>query len=106
MGGIFSAPKAPAPPPGPSQAELDAIARREKLAEETKAREWKNILEIQKKGEKKMPQVMYKTKDGMKSKSFSYNKSGLEQAKAFAKLTGGKMKMSVNESKMKFAKKG
>ena len=52
-----------------------------------------------------MPQVMYKTKDGMKTKSFSYNKSGLEQAKAFAKMTGGKMKMSVNESKMKFAKK-
>jgi hypothetical protein len=53
-----------------------------------------------------MPQVMYKTKDGMKSKSFSYNKSGLKEAKEFAKLTGGKMKMSVNESKMKFAKKG
>ena len=43
MGGIFSAPKAPAPPPGPSQAELDAIARREKLAEEQKARESREI---------------------------------------------------------------
>jgi|TARA_R100001440_G_scaffold33068_2_gene51911 hypothetical protein len=43
MGGIFSTPKAPAPPPGPSQAELDAIARREKLAEETKARESREI---------------------------------------------------------------
>ena len=66
----------------------------------------KKYIRNPKKGEKKMPQVMYKTKDGMKTKSFSYNKSGLEQAKAFAKLTGGKMKMSVNESKMKFAKKG
>jgi|TARA_B100002019_G_C21125776_1_gene525709 hypothetical protein len=43
MGGIFSKPKAPAPPPGPSQAELDAIARREKLAEEQKARESREI---------------------------------------------------------------
>ena len=39
MGGIFSAPKAPAPPPGPSKAELDAIAKREKLADEAKAKE-------------------------------------------------------------------
>ena len=36
MGGIFSTPKAPALPPGPSQAELDAI-------EETKARESREI---------------------------------------------------------------
>ena len=43
MGGIFSRPKAPAPPPGPSQAELDAISRREKLAEEEKARQSREI---------------------------------------------------------------
>ena len=43
MGGIFSRPKPPAPPPGPSQAELDAIARREKLAEEDKARQSREI---------------------------------------------------------------
>lgn len=43
MGGFFSKPKAPAPPPGPSQAELDSIARREKQAEETKARESREI---------------------------------------------------------------
>jgi len=43
MGGIFSRPKAPATPPGPSQAELDAIARREKLAEEDKARQSREI---------------------------------------------------------------
>ncbi len=43
MGGIFSAPKAPAPPPGPSQAELDAVKRREKMADEQKARESREI---------------------------------------------------------------
>ena len=43
MGGIFSRPKPPAPPPGPSQAELDAISRREKLAEEEKARQSREI---------------------------------------------------------------
>ena len=42
MGGLFSKPKAPAVQ-GPSQAELDAIARREKLAEESKARESREI---------------------------------------------------------------
>ena len=42
MVGVFSAPKPPAPQ-GPSQAELDAIARREKLAEESKARESREI---------------------------------------------------------------
>jgi len=43
MGGFFSAPKRPAPPPGPSRAELDAIARRERQAEQTKARESREI---------------------------------------------------------------
>tara|TARA_R100000995_G_scaffold63552_1_gene32881 strand:+ start:515 stop:757 length:243 start_codon:yes stop_codon:yes gene_type:complete len=43
MGGIFSAPKAPAPPPGPSKDELDAIAKREKLADEAKAKESREI---------------------------------------------------------------
>lgn len=42
MGGLFSTPKAPANM-GPSQSELDAIARREKLAEETRARESREI---------------------------------------------------------------
>jgi len=42
MGGIFSTPK-PAPPPGPSKAELDAIAKREKLADEAKAKESREI---------------------------------------------------------------
>ena len=42
MGGIFSRPKAPVQQ-GPSQAELDAIARREKLAEEDKARQSREI---------------------------------------------------------------
>ena len=42
MGGIFSRPKPPAPR-GLSQAELDAIARREKLAEEEKARQSREI---------------------------------------------------------------
>ena len=42
MGGIFSRPKAPVQQ-GPSQAELDAIARREKLAEEEKARQSREI---------------------------------------------------------------
>ena len=46
MGGLFSPPKPKAAPPapqGPSQAELDAVARREKLAEESKARESREI---------------------------------------------------------------
>jgi hypothetical protein len=42
MGGFFSAPK-PKAPPGPSKAELDAIARRERQAEQTKARESREI---------------------------------------------------------------
>lgn len=42
MGGIFSAPKPPKPQ-GPSKAELDAIARRERQAEQQKARESREI---------------------------------------------------------------
>ena len=42
MGGFFSPPK-PKAPPGPSRAELDAIARRERQAEQTKARESREI---------------------------------------------------------------
>jgi hypothetical protein len=42
MGGIFSTPKAPANT-GPSKEELDAIARREKLADEDRARESREI---------------------------------------------------------------
>ena len=45
MGGIFSRPKAPVQQ-GPSQAELDAIARREKLAEEDKARQSLSLIHI------------------------------------------------------------
>ena len=43
MGGFFSKPKMPAPPPGPSKAELDAVARREAQAEKEKARESREI---------------------------------------------------------------
>jgi len=42
MGGLFSTPKAPANI-GPSQAELDAVARREKLADEEKARQSREV---------------------------------------------------------------
>jgi|TARA_E500000318_G_scaffold97016_1_gene97654 hypothetical protein len=42
MGGLFSRPKMPSSA-GPSQAELDAIARREKLAEEEKAKQSREI---------------------------------------------------------------
>ena len=42
MGGLFSTPKAPANI-GPSKAELDAIAEREKLADEEKARQSREI---------------------------------------------------------------
>tara|TARA_Y100001970_G_C14167707_1_gene822315 strand:- start:875 stop:1108 length:234 start_codon:yes stop_codon:yes gene_type:complete len=42
MSAIFS-PKRPSPPPGPSQAELDAIARREKLAADEKARQTREV---------------------------------------------------------------
>tara|TARA_R100001463_G_scaffold10924_4_gene31240 strand:- start:771 stop:944 length:174 start_codon:yes stop_codon:yes gene_type:complete len=52
-----------------------------------------------------MPKVMYKTKDGMKTKMFPYNKSGVDQAKSFAKLVNGKVEMSMKNSKMKYAKK-
>lgn len=45
-----------------------------------------------------MPGVMYKTADGMKKKTFSYNKKGIEAAKAFAKQSGGKLDMSMNNS--------
>ena len=40
----------------------------------------------------------------MMKKSFPYNAKGVMEA-SFAKMTGGKMKMSVNESRMKYAKK-
>ena len=53
-----------------------------------------------------MPEVKYKTKDGMKTKHFSYSKKGMEDAKQFAKLTGGKMTTKLNDVKMKYAKKG
>lgn len=53
-----------------------------------------------------MPEVKYKTKDGMKSKHFSYTKKGMSEAKQFAKLTGGKMTAGLNDAKMKYAKKG
>lgn len=53
-----------------------------------------------------MPGVMYKTKDGMKKKVFPYNEKGIEQAKAFAKMIGGKLDMSMNNSaKAKMKKK-
>tara|TARA_R100000654_G_C2603735_1_gene115469 strand:- start:53 stop:289 length:237 start_codon:yes stop_codon:yes gene_type:complete len=42
MGGLFSSPKPPTPP-GPSQSELDAIARRERLAEEEKTRQSREV---------------------------------------------------------------
>lgn len=42
-----------------------------------------------------MPKVMYKTKDGMKTKMFPYTKAGTEQAKEFAKLVNGKIDMSL-----------
>lgn len=42
-----------------------------------------------------MPKVMYKTKDGMKTKMFPYTKAGTEQAKEFAKLVNGKVDMSM-----------
>ena len=52
-----------------------------------------------------MPEVMYKSNSKMMKKSFPYNSKGVMEAKNFAKMTGGKMKMSVNESRMKYAKK-
>jgi len=52
-----------------------------------------------------MPEVMYKSNGKMMKKKFSYNAKGVNEAKNFAKMTGGKMKMSVNESKSKYAKK-
>ena len=52
-----------------------------------------------------MPKVMYKTKDGMKTKMCPYNKSGVDKAKSFAKLVNGKVEMSMKNSKMKYAKK-
>jgi|TARA_E500000318_G_scaffold111442_1_gene130043 hypothetical protein len=52
-----------------------------------------------------MPKVMYKTKDGMKTKMFPYTSKGTEQAKDFAKLVNGKVEMSVKNSKMKYAQK-
>tara|TARA_R100001015_G_C4555893_1_gene116738 strand:+ start:558 stop:809 length:252 start_codon:yes stop_codon:yes gene_type:complete len=42
MGGLFATPKAPANM-GPSKAELDAIAKREKLADEEKARQSREV---------------------------------------------------------------
>lgn len=52
-----------------------------------------------------MPKVMYKTKDGKKTKMFPYTSKGTEQAKDFAKLVNGKVEMSVKNSKMKYAQK-
>lgn len=52
-----------------------------------------------------MPKVMYKTKDGMKTKMFPYTKEGTKQAKSFSKLVDGKLDMSMNNAKMKYAKK-
>ena len=45
-----------------------------------------------------MPGVKYKTKDGMKKKTFPYTKDGIQQAKNFAKTIGGKLDMSMNNS--------
>ena len=53
-----------------------------------------------------MPGVMYKTADGMKKKTFSYNKIGIEAAKAFAKQSGGQLDMSMNNSAKGKMKKG
>ena len=41
-----------------------------------------------------MPEVMYKSNNKMMKKSFPYNAKGVMEAKNFAKMTGGKMKMS------------
>jgi len=46
-----------------------------------------------------MPKVMYKTKDGMKSKKFSYTKKGVADAKSFAKQTSGKIAMGYKKKK-------
>ncbi len=42
-----------------------------------------------------MPKVMYKTKEGMKTKHFAYTKQGVEDAKSFAKSTSGKIAMKA-----------
>tara|TARA_R100000664_G_scaffold28481_1_gene39780 strand:- start:10768 stop:10935 length:168 start_codon:yes stop_codon:yes gene_type:complete len=52
-----------------------------------------------------MPEVSYKTSQGMKKKTFPYNKSGVSQARKFAKETNGKLNMSLNKSaKLKYKK--
>jgi hypothetical protein len=38
-----------------------------------------------------MPKVMFKTSEGIKTKHFAYTKQGVEDAKAFAKSTSGKI---------------
>ena len=53
-----------------------------------------------------MPGVMYKSGDGQKKKMFPYTKSGVASAKQFAKASGGKLDMSMNNSaKAKMKKK-
>ena len=42
-----------------------------------------------------MPKVMFKTKEGIKTKHFAYTKQGVEDAKAFAKNTSGKISMKT-----------
>ena len=52
-----------------------------------------------------MPMVTYKTDKGMKTKTFPYNKKGMEQAKKMATETGGKLNKSINSAgKMKMKK--
>ena len=45
-----------------------------------------------------MPEVSYKTSQGTKKKIFPYNKTGVSQARKFAKETNGKVNMSLNKS--------
>ena len=52
-----------------------------------------------------MLDVMYKNKNNRSKKSIKYKEKGVKKEKNLDKRTGGKMKMSVNESRMKYAKK-